>query len=301
MTYPTDTVVILGLGLIGGSLARALRETGFSKRFVGYGRRLPSLEQGVELGVIDDYTLDLGEAVEQADILVIAAPTLVAEDLLADILSRLGGRSDQPLITDVASVKGNLQRRAVQELGRMPANLVLGHPIAGSERSGVGASDGRLFLNHRVILTPDAGNDPEAVATIRRMWEATGAEVVDMAVADHDTVLAATSHLPHVLAYALVDALAASDASEDIFRFAAGGFRDFTRIASSDPVMWRDITLANREALLAAIDDFQIHLGRMRESIVSADSDALEQTFSRAKRARDEFAALLAQRQRAGS
>lgn len=301
MTYPTDTVVILGLGLIGGSLARALRETGFSKRFVGYGRRLPSLEQGVELGVIDDYTLDLGEAVEQADILVIAAPTLVAEDLLADILSRLGGRSDQPLITDVASVKGNLQRRAVQELGRMPANLVLGHPIAGSERSGVGASDGRLFLNHRVILTPDAGNDPEAVATIRRMWEATGAEVVDMAVADHDTVLAATSHLPHVLAYALVDALAASDASEDIFRFAAGGFRDFTRIASSDPVMWRDITLANREALLAAIDDFQIHLERMRESIVSADSDALEQTFSRAKRARDEFAALLAQRQRAGS
>ena len=301
MTYSTDTVVILGLGLIGGSLARALRETCLSKRFVGYGRRLPSLEQGVELGVIDDYTLDLGEAIDQADILVIAAPTLVAEDLLADILSRLDGRSDQPLITDVASVKGNLQRRAVRERGRMPANLVLGHPIAGSERSGVGASDGRLFLNHRVILTPDPDNDPEAVAAIRRMWESTGAEVVDMSVADHDTVLAATSHLPHVLAYALVDALASSDASEDIFRFAAGGFRDFTRIASSDPVMWRDITLANREALLAAIDDFQAHLGRMRESIVSADSEALEQTFSRAKRARDEFAALLAQRQRAGS
>ena len=301
MTYPTDTVVILGLGLIGGSLARALRETGFSKRFLGYGRRLPSLEQGVELGVIDDYTLDLGEAVEQADILVIAAPTLVAADLLADILSRLEGRSDQPLITDVASVKGNLRRRAVQERGQMPANLVLGHPIAGSERSGVGASDGRLFFNHRVILTPDPGNDPEAVATIRRMWEATGAEVVDMAVADHDRVLAATSHLPHVLAYALVDALAASDASEDIFRFAAGGFRDFTRIASSDPVMWRDIALANRDALLAAIHDFETHLVRLRELIESADSDALEQTFSRAKRARDEFATILAQRQRADS
>ena len=301
MTYRTDTVVILGLGLIGGSLARALRETGFSRRFLGYGRRLPSLEQGVELGVIDDYTLDLGEAIEQADILVIAAPTLVAEDLLADILSRLEGLPDQPLITDVASVKGNLRRRAVQAAGRMPPNLVLGHPIAGSERSGVGASDGRLFLNHRVILTPDPDNDPEAVATIRRMWESTGAEVVDMTVADHDTVLAATSHLPHVLAYALVDALAQSDASEDIFRFAAGGFRDFTRIASSDPVMWRDISLANREALLAAIDDFETHLGRLRQSIAAADSDALEQTFSRAKRARDEFAAILARRQRAGS
>ena len=301
MTYRTDTVVILGLGLIGGSLARSLRETGFSKRFIGYGRRLPSLEQGVELGVIDDYTLDLGEAVAQADILVIAAPTLVAADLLADILSRLEGRSDQPLITDVASVKGNLQRRAVQAVGKMPANLVLGHPIAGSERSGVGASDARLFLNHRVILTPDAGNDPDAVALTRRMWESTGAEVVDMAVDDHDAVLAATSHLPHVLAYALVDALSESDASDDIFRFAAGGFRDFTRIASSDPVMWRDITLANRDALLRAIDDFDRHLGRLREAIVSADSESLEQTFSRAKRARDEFAALLAQRQRAGS
>lgn len=301
MTYRNDTVVILGLGLIGGSLARALRETGYSQRFIGYGRRLPSLEQGVELGVIDDYTLDLGEAIDQADILVIAAPTLVAADLLADTLSLLGDRSDQPVITDVASVKGNLHRRALAERGRMPPNVVLGHPIAGSERSGVGASDGRLFLNHRVILTPDPDNDPQAVAAVRSMWETTGAEVVDMSIADHDAVLAATSHLPHVLAYALVDALAQSEASEDIFRFAAGGFRDFTRIASSDPVMWRDIAIANRESLLGAIDEFDAQLSRLRQLIESADSNSLEQTFTRAKRARDEFAAILAQRQRSGN
>jgi prephenate dehydrogenase len=297
VSYRTDTVVILGLGLIGGSLARALRETGFSSRFIGYGKGLPTLERGVELGVIDDYTQDLPEAIDQADILVIAAPTLVAAELLADILPRAAGGSEGPLITDVASVKGNLFRRALEINGSMPPNLVLGHPIAGSERSGVGASDGRLFHRHRVILTPDPANDPEAVATIRRMWEATGAEVVDMDVEQHDRVLAATSHLPHALAYALVDALAQSDASEDIFRFAAGGFRDFTRIASSDPVMWKDIALANREALLAAVDDFSTHLDTLRGLIANGDADGLLQTFSRAKRARDEFAAILAARQ----
>ena len=299
MSYRTDTVVILGLGLIGGSLARALRETGFSSRFIGYGKGLPTLERGVELGVIDEYTLDLPEAIDQADILVIAAPTLVAADLLGDILPRVSGRSDGPLITDVASVKGNLHRRALSIAGSMPPRLVLGHPIAGSERSGVGASDSRLFHHHRVILTPDPGNDPEAVATIRRMWEVTGAEVVEMDIEQHDRVLAATSHLPHALAYALVDALAQSDTSEDIFRFAAGGFRDFTRIASSDPVMWKDIALANREALLAAVDDFSAHLDTLRGLIAAGDADGLLQTFSRAKRARDEFAAILAARQAA--
>jgi prephenate dehydrogenase len=297
VSYPSNNVVILGLGLIGGSLARALRRSGFSRRFTGYGHREPSLRRGVELGVIDDYTLDLDEAVDQADILVVCTPTLVASNMLQQILPRLADRPDGPLITDVASVKGNMLAAAQQAWGGgMPPQLVLGHPIAGSERSGVDAASADLFVNHRVILTPVEGNDPAAVELIRAMWDSTGAEVVDMTVAAHDAVLAATSHLPHVLAYTLVDALSQSAASDDIFRFAAGGFRDFTRIASSDPVMWRDIAIANKGSLLAAIDTFSEHLGRLRTAVAAENADQLFDTFSRAKQARDEFSAILAQR-----
>jgi len=297
VSYRTDTVAILGLGLIGGSLARALRASGFSRRFLGYGYREPSLRRGVELGVIDAFTLDLDEVIEQADILVVCAPTLVAADLLRQILERVRGRADSPIITDAASVKGNLLAAARQSwAGEMPPQLVLAHPIAGSERSGVDASDPELFRDHRVILTPEEGNDPAAVELVRAMWASTGAEVVSMSVADHDAVLAATSHLPHVLAYALVDALAQSDTSADIFRFAAGGFRDFTRIASSDPVMWRDIAIANKDALLNAIDTFSEHLAGLRTAVAAQDAERLHATFSRAKQARDEFATLLAER-----
>ena len=297
MALPTETVGILGLGLIGGSLASALRSSGFSRHFIGYGYRDNSLRRGVELGVIDEFTLDLDELLERSDILVICAPTLVAADLLKDILQRSAGSAQGPVITDAASVKGSLLSAAREACGgEIPSRLVLGHPIAGSERSGVEASDPQLFRDHRVILTPLEGNDPEALDLVRRMWESTGAEVVSMAVEDHDQVLAATSHLPHVLAYALVDALARSDSSEEMFRCAAGGFRDFTRIASSDPVMWRDIAIANREALLAAIDNFSAHLGELREAVAEENAAELEATFGRAKSARDQFAALLAER-----
>lgn len=291
MAARIDTTVILGLGLIGGSLARALREQGFSRRVVGCGHREGSLARGVELGVIDEYTLDLDQALIGADLVVVATPTLVAAQMLERILPRYRERGDMPVVTDVASVKGSLQRAAQAAWGGgMPPRLVLGHPIAGSERSGVEASRADLFVDHRVILTPAQDNDAAAVQLVRDMWLATGAEVVDMAVADHDAVLAATSHLPHMLAYALVDALAQSPASGDIFRFAAGGFRDFTRIASSDPVMWRDIAIANREAVLAAMDQFSEHLAGLREAVERGDGEGMLQTFTRAKAARDEFA-----------
>lgn len=296
MAYRADTVVILGLGLIGASLARALRASGFSRRFVGWGHRDASLRRGVELGVIDDFTLDLEQAIAQADILVLCTPTLTAATLLQQILPALGNPG--PIITDVASVKGNLRDAAIAAVGAVPPRLVLAHPIAGSERSGVEASDPGLFVDHRVILTPEPGNDPGAVELVRAMWASTGAEVVEMAVDTHDAVLAATSHLPHVLAYTLVDALARSDASEEIFRFAAGGFRDFTRIASSDPTMWRDIAIANREALLRAIDDFGDHLDQLRQAVADGDTGTLFEIFSRAKRARDRFAAELVARGR---
>jgi cyclohexadieny/prephenate dehydrogenase len=296
VSYPTRTVAILGLGLIGGSLACALRRSGFSQRFIAYAHREPSLRRGVELGIIDDFTLDLDEVIAQADILVLCAPTLVAADMLREILPKVAQAVHSPVITDVASVKGNLYAAALEVSGSMPPKLVLAHPIAGSERSGVDAADADLFVNHRVIVTPVEGNDEAAVELVRAMWASTGAEVVDMTVSGHDAVLAATSHLPHVLAYALVDSLAQSDSSEDIFRFAAGGFRDFTRIASSDPVMWRDIAIANKSALLASIDAFGAHLSGLRQAVEAQDGERLLDTFSRAKQARDAFAALLAER-----
>ena len=296
MNKSANTVVIIGLGLIGGSLARALRQSGFGRRFIGYGHREPSLRRGIELGVIDDFTLDLYEAIEQADIIVVCTPTLIASRMMEQILPQLQGRADGPVITDVASVKGSVRDAAVSVAGGMPPRLVLGHPIAGSERSGVEASNAALFVDHRVILTPVEGNDPSAVELVRAMWVSTGAEVVDMSVSEHDAVLAATSHLPHVLAYALVDALSQSGSSDEIFRFAAGGFRDFTRIASSDPVMWRDIAIANKAALLDSIDSFSEHLARLRDAVQEENAEQLFDTFSRAKRARDEFATILAAR-----
>jgi cyclohexadieny/prephenate dehydrogenase len=294
VSYATNNLVILGLGLIGGSLARALRRSGFCQRFIGYGHREASLQRGVELGVIDDFTLDLDEAIERADILVICTPTLTAAAMLEQIIPRLSARG--PVVTDVASVKGNLRDAAMAVTGAMPAQLVLAHPIAGSERSGVDASSADLFVDHRVILTPVPGNDPAAVELVRAMWASAGADVMDMTVDRHDAVLAATSHLPHVLAFTLVDALSSSDDSDDIFRCAAGGFRDFTRIASSDPVMWRDIAIANKPALLEAIASFSEHLVRLRDAVRDENGDELLNTFRRAKHARDEFAVRLALR-----
>ena len=280
-----DRLVIVGLGLIGGSLARALKERNAVGEVIGTGRREASLIRGQELGVIDRWTLDLGEAVKDADVVVIAAPTLAAEKVLESLKPHM--RSDL-IVIDVASVKGSLVTAAERIFGEVPAQFVPGHPIAGSEQSGVEASTGDLYVDHRVILTPLSTTRTDALETIRAMWQATGAEVVDMDVAEHDVVLAATSHLPHVLAYGLVDALAQSGSAQAIFRFAAGGFRDFTRIASSDPVMWHDIVRANREAVLDSLDTFTEHLAGMRKAIESDDSEAILATFERAKKARDE-------------
>lgn len=297
-SFRTDTVVVMGLGLIGGSLARSLRESGFSRQLVGYDQCARTLAEGMDSGLIDDCTQDLEEAFQRADLLVLAAPTLVTEHLLVQLLPLQSRRGAGPVITDVASVKGNLLRAALAANGgAMPPKLILGHPIAGSERSGLAAADARLFLKHRVIITPVEGNDPRALELVRSMWASTGAEVVELGVSEHDAILAATSHLPHVLAFALVDALAASELSEDVFRFAAGGFRDFTRIASSDPVMWRDIALANRDSLLASIDQFQAHLDELRSAVAGEAAEPLLATFTRAKAARDRFTADLAARE----
>ncbi len=280
-----ERLAIVGLGLIGGSLASALKERGAVGEVVATGRREASLRKGLELGVIDRWTLDLAEAVRGADVVVIATPTQVAEKVLRELAPLLDERT---VVTDVASVKGNLLRAAQAVFGEPPPNLVLGHPIAGSEQSGVEAARAELFVDHRVILTPLANTAPQALNTIEQMWTAAGAEVSCMDVAEHDAVLAATSHLPHVLAYALVDALARDGSASEIFRYAAGGFRDFTRIASSDPQMWHDIVLANRDAVLDRMDLFSANLARLREAIAAGDGEAIKATFESAKMARDQ-------------
>lgn len=288
--YSFKRLAILGLGLMGGSLAVALRQRGLVEQVTAWGRREASLQRGCELGYIDDYTLDLAAAVANADMVVIATPTIIAEDVLGQLQGLV---LPEAVITDVASVKGNLLRRARQLWGTEPANLVLAHPIAGSEESGVEAARADLFEDHRVILTPTENTDSNALAVVAEMWRSVGAEVVEMDVERHDQVLAATSHLPHILAYSLVDLLAGQDEQQDIFRFAAGGFRDFTRIASSDPKMWHDITMANSDALLQMIDLYSAQLQDLRAAIAARDSRQIMDLYGNAKTARDRFSDML--------
>lgn len=286
-------VGIVGLGLIGGSLALALRAAGAARELRAWDRSCAALEQGLALGVIDRASASLAELMDRVDIAILAAPTLACEELLRRMLRKPGAA----WVMDVASVKGPLCAVAASLGAARAARYVPAHPIAGSERSGVEAAHAGLFCAHRVILTPTEASDPMLVAQAGALWTAIGAQVTSMAVEEHDAVLAATSHLPHVLAYALVDALARGGARDEVFRFAAGGFRDFTRIASSDPIMWRDIAIANREALLASIDEFFERLAALRSAIARRDGSALEATFRHAKAARDEFARDLERRQ----
>jgi prephenate dehydrogenase len=291
--FKIDKLVILGLGLIGGSLALAARKAGIVGEIVAWGRREPSLKTGLALGVIDSYSLDLEEALVGASVVVVATPTQTAEQVLTKVLSLVDMSC---VVTDVASVKGNLLAGVKSAFVKIPRNLVLGHPIAGSEKSGVNAAKDSLFVNHRVILTPTVETSMDALALIEKMWQATGADVVAMDVAKHDEVLAATSHLPHVLAYTLVGALAKKDNSDDIFECAAGGFRDFTRIAASDPDMWAEIALANKDALLDGMDDFSDALAELRLAIANSDGNSIRTTFNAAKKARDHFATIQVQR-----
>lgn len=275
---------IVGVGLIGGSLARALRAAGEVGEVVGGGRGEDNLRAAVRLGVIDRYHTDLTQAVAGADVVMIAVPLGAMDAVLRVIVPHLAAEA---VLTDAGSAKGSVVADVEQVYGHIPPNFVPGHPIAGTEKSGVEASFATLFQRRRVILTPLAETSATAHQLIRRMWELTGAEVVDMGVRHHDAVLAATSHLPHMLAYTLVDTLARLDDRAEIFRYAAGGFRDFTRIASSDPQMWHDICVANREQLLEMIALFNADLERLAGAIRADDRATILSTFQRAKRARD--------------
>ncbi|GHA90840.1 bifunctional prephenate dehydrogenase/3-phosphoshikimate 1-carboxyvinyltransferase [Modicisalibacter luteus] len=284
-------ILIVGLGLIGGSLAAGLKASGYKGKIAACDRDPAEIEQGVALGVIDEGGTELAALVPGSSLIVLAVPVLAMEPVMAELAPLI----EDQVVTDVGSTKLAIHQAAERVFGRLPPRFVLGHPIAGSEKSGVAASNPSLYRRHKVILTPQSDTDPEAVARVRALWQACGAQVLEMDVARHDQVLARTSHLPHLLAFSLVDTLARQDERLDIFRYAAGGFRDFTRIAGSDPVMWRDIFTANREAVLEALDDFEVGVARLRQAVTDGDGDAMLGIFDRASHARHYFDTLLNQ------
>ncbi len=277
-------LAILGVGLIGGSLALALRQSNACEHIVGCDRVRDQLERAVELNVIDSFCLDPADAVKDAEMVVLAVPMGAMALVMSQIADHL---PPDAIVTDTGSSKASVVAAANQGFGGVPDFFVPGHPIAGREKSGVEAALANLFVDHKVILTPLENTSPKAIENVTKMWEAAGAQVQTLRVEQHDQVLAATSHLPHVLAFSLVDTLAQTDYVEEIFQFAAGGFRDFSRIASSDPVMWRDICLENKSAILNALRDFQTHLDSLANLIEKSDGDSLRQLFANVKRTRD--------------
>ncbi len=284
MPVIVDTLALVGTGLIGGSFALALKEAGAVRTVLGVGRNPARLTVARELGLIDR-TADWAEA-GQADCILLALPVGETETVLRQLAPHL---KPGAIVTDAGSTKANVVAAAHAALGARFADFVPGHPIAGSEQSGPGAARADLYRGKRVVLTPQAGTRGEATATVRALWEAAGAQVETLDAALHDRVFAAVSHLPHLAAFALVDELAQRADSETFFRFAASGFRDFTRIAGSSPEMWRDIALANRTAVLAELDAYVEALQAMRAAVSAEDAETLLKLFARARAAREHW------------
>lgn len=281
---------LIGVGLIGGSWARALRGAGQVGRIVGCGRNQENLERAAALGVVDAWTTDPAEAVREADLVVVAVPLGAMRSVFRQIAPAL---APDAVVTDVGSAKASVIADARAELGEHLAGFVPGHPIAGTEQSGVEASFPDLYRGRRVILTPLEDTREAAVERVRAAWQVTGATVSTMSARHHDEVLAATSHLPHVLAYGLVDSLSRWSDRDEIFQYAAGGFRDFTRIASSDPTMWRDICLANHASLTEVLERYTADLQALTEVVRARDGEQLKAVFQNAQQARERFLALL--------
>jgi len=277
---------VIGVGLIGGSLALALKKAGYVEKVTGLGRSIENLEIAKKLGVIDNYETDYAKVVSHADMVFISVPLGAMASVFSKIEPYL---QKHAIVTDGGSAKHTVIDAALNNLELKIKQFVPGHPIAGTEKSGADAAFDSLYKDRRVILTPLEDNSLEDVAKVKSMWEAAGAEVDEMGVRHHDLVLAGTSHLPHVLAFALVDCLNNLDDVDEIFRYAAGGFRDFTRIASSDPVMWRDICLNNSEAILAMMNSYQNKIDILKDSIQKGDDKEILKIFTNAKNARDDF------------
>lgn len=280
-------MTIVGVGLIGGSLGMICRQQGLVETVVGTGRRIENLKKAVELKAIDRYTTDLADAASGSDLLVLATPVDTFESALITCAPKL---AQGAIITDVGSVKGPLIGR-MEALAPSGAMVVGAHPIAGKEKTGVEAATVELFRGALCILTPTPKTDPAALAKVRRLWEATGARLSEMDPYIHDRVLGAVSHLPHMVAFALVNAIAAVQETQtpglDLQTFSGGGYKDTTRIAASSPEMWRDICLWNRDNLVSQIEAYQACLETLRGLIKAGDGEGLTREFERAKRVRE--------------
>jgi prephenate dehydrogenase len=279
-----NRLAIIGVGLIGSSLALGLKQAKAVGHVVGCGRNQTNLQKGIELGVIDSYCGSVAEAVKDADVVVVATPLGTMQSIFEQMSSVI---SSDTIVTDVGSTKGSVIEAARVGLGRCSHQFVPGHPIAGSEKSGVEAGTAELYQNRKVILTPLQENSQSSIDKISGMWRQCGAQIEYLSVVQHDKVLAATSQLPHLLAISMVTNLSGLNDHDEIFKYAAGGFRDFTRIASSDSVMWRDVCLANGDALIELIDGYKKELDEVAEAIKHQDADKLLQLFGKAKLERD--------------
>jgi len=279
-----NNICVVGIGLIGGSFAQGLKKSGFSGTITGVVRDLDKGREAVRRGVVDQATDNLAEAASKADVVMLAVPMLSMREQLEKIAPVVRSNT---IITDAGSVKNPFivdARACLPYLNR----VIPGHPIAGKEKSGLDAVDAILYQNHRVLLTPIPESDADAVNVVRSLWEKTGGIVEILTPDHHDAALAATSHLPHVLAFAMVDTLLSRQELDEIFRYAAGGFRDFSRIASGETVMWRDICLTNKEPVYQAISEFEAHLHVIKTAIANNDAQTLEIVFRRAREARDQ-------------
>ena len=279
-------LVVVGVGLIGGSFALALKGAGAAGRVIGVGRGAANIRRALELGIIDAAGALDRATFSDADLALLAVPVGQMRSVMHAIAPLLGAKT---VVTDAGSTKEDVVALARRELKGALSRFVPGHPIAGTEKSGADSAFAALYRGRRVVLTPLAGTEPGALALVRSAWESCGAAVSELKAKEHDAVLAAVSHLPHVLAYALVDQVARHKSAKQLFSFAAGGFRDFTRIASSHPEMWRDICLANRKALLAELGRYGGELERVNRMLDRGDGKALEKLFSGARDARNRW------------
>lgn len=285
-------LVIIGVGLIGGSFALAMKRAGLVGQVVGVGRSLDNLNRAIELGVIDAASQDPAQAVAGADLVMVATPVGQMGrvfDAIAPVLPA------QAIVTDAGSTKGDVAQLMRAHLPEHLAYCVPAHPIAGSDRSGAAAAQYGLFEQRRVVLTPLEATLPEAAEAVGQWWQASGARVFSMRADEHDAVFASVSHLPHLLAFAYVEMVANKTDAARCFDFAATGFKDFTRIAGSHPEMWRDISLANRDALLADLRAYQAGLSQLTQWVEAGDGAALEQMFQHAREARVQWAQRFAQ------
>tara|TARA_B100001079_G_scaffold89971_1_gene77244 strand:- start:4245 stop:5099 length:855 start_codon:yes stop_codon:yes gene_type:complete len=277
-------ICIIGVGLIGGSFMRGLKKANQVEQVFGYGKGKESLAKAKELGAIDEFSLDIDKAIDGAEMVVIATPVDSIEEVFRLIRPHI---SKSTIITDVGSTKTSIIDSAKSVFGEVPTNFIPAHPIAGKENSGVDYSDPDLFINKRVILTPLENSEPEAIKIVTNFWESLGAIVETMNATDHDDLLAMTSHLPHMLAFSLMDYLISTNPKA--IDYAAGGFKDFSRIASGDSVMWRDICLNNAKEITKHIENYQQSLSKLSELINQQNSDGLEELFMEAKSARDNW------------